>query len=205
MRRGAAQCGFTLIELLVALTLMGLAMALVGGGFWTALAVRERQAEVVEADQRLRVTRDFLREAVRGLTIERAGTAELLILERDTDAAGGQPSDRVLLSTHGGALFGWDASLKGVELRVARDAATGGSALVARVLRPVLGGFVQDTLRLLPEIAALRVRVLDAEGRWRDEWPDASRVPAAVEFHLVPADAAAAEPLAALPLRVRVP
>lgn len=188
--------GFTLIELLVAITLLGLAMSLVGGSLWTAVRVREGQGRVAESEHRARVTREFLRESLRGLALEREGRGELLMLEED---GGG---DRLVYSTYGGRVFGWPATLKGVVLFVDRDPATAPTGLVARVLHPVPGGAVEDTLSLLPDAGSLRVRLRDTDGRWSDGWPDASRAPTAVQLRVEQEDA---DPLATLTLTVRVP
>ncbi|HEX2095193.1 MAG TPA: type II secretion system protein, partial [Longimicrobiaceae bacterium] len=152
MRRAAPEGGFTLIELVVALALTGLAMSLVAGSLWSAVEVRARQAETAEAEHRARVTREFLRETVRGLATERAGRGDLVVL-RPEPAVGGVPSARLVLSTRGGAIFGWDAGLKAVELLVDRDPATPQVGLVARVFRLVPGGAAEDTLSLLPHAA----------------------------------------------------
>ncbi|HEY0155591.1 MAG TPA: prepilin-type N-terminal cleavage/methylation domain-containing protein [Longimicrobium sp.] len=198
------RAGFTLIELVIALALAGLAMALVAGSVRAAVDTGERQTRAVGQEHRARVTREFLREAVRGLAVERAGRGDLVILT--TGGSRERPMDRVVFSTHGGAVFGWESDLKAVQLLVDADPATPESGVVARVLRTVSGAAVEETLTLLPDVTGMRIRMLDAGGEWQDGWPDATRAPAAIEFRFTGGDAEpGVSPLAALPLRVRVP
>lgn len=186
--------GFTLIELIVALTLSGLALALVAGSVWSAVETRVRQAASVDADQRARVTREFLRQAVRGLATERSGRDELIALETGTPP-------RLRLSSRGGAVFGWDADLKQIEIGIDQDPGTRQTGLVARVDRSGTG-VPADTLVLLPEATEFGVRLLDDRGTWQGEWPDRTRVPDAVEFRFAGGGTSRLE---ALPLQVRVP
>lgn len=200
--RGAPR-GFTLIELMVAITIGGTALALVAGSVWATVQTRERQLRVSEEGQRFRVTRDLLREVVRGMAAERTGRAELLVLE-DGRSRGGAPADRLVVASRGGAVLGWDAELKAVELLLDDDPLTPQSGLVARVLRRAgTDAAVEDTVELLPAAARFSVRLLGADGDWRDEWPETALLPAAVEFRF---DAGrAAPPGEELPLVVRVP
>lgn len=185
-----AQAGFTLLELIVALTLGGLAFALVGGSIWSAVETRVRQTARVDADHRARVTREFLREAVRGLAVERAGREPVLALDPGRDPW-------LRLHTRGGAVFGWEPELKRVEIGVDRDSGTRQTGLVARVARDG----AEDTLVLLPEATGLGIRLLDGSGTWRTEWADPTLAPAAVEFGVAGGDGR----LQVLPLQVRVP
>jgi prepilin-type N-terminal cleavage/methylation domain-containing protein len=201
--RGSQRAGFTLIELVVGLALTALAATLVAGSVRAAVDARKRQATAGEAEHRARVTRAFLREAVRGLATERAGLADLVVLAPGADPATG--SDRLVFSTRGGATFGWDADLKAVELLVDRDPATPHTGLVARVLRIEVGAPVEDTLQLVPWATALRVRLMSADGTWQSEWPDRTAAPAGIELRLEVEPGSAADRLLELPLRVRVP
>jgi hypothetical protein len=191
-----------MIELVIALALAGLAMALVGGSVRAAVDTGERQTRAVEQEHRARVTREFVREAVRGLAVERAGRGDLVILTPGGSRE--RPMDRVVFSTHGGAVFGWESDLKAVQLLVDADPATPESGVVARVLRTAGGGAVEETLALLPGVTGMGIRMLDTAGTWHDAWPDATRAPAAIEFRFTGGEPDVST-LAALPLRVRVP
>jgi prepilin-type N-terminal cleavage/methylation domain-containing protein len=197
-----ARAGFTLIELVVGLALTALAATVVAGSVRAAVDARERQATAGEAEHRARVTRAFVREAVRGLATERAGLGDLVVLTPGAETGG---SDRLVFATRGGSTFGWDAELKAVELLVDRDAATPHTGLVARVLRIQAGVPVEDTLTLLPQVSRLRVRLLDGEGIWHGEWPDRTAAPAAMELEFEAEEGSGEDRLLALPLRVRVP
>lgn len=202
MKHTRLAAGFTLIEVLVALALGGLVGAAVAGSVWSAVRARQGQAAAAEAEHRARVTRTFLREVVRGLAVERESRGDLLVLASENKAR--QASDRVLFSTRAGAVFGWDASLKAVELLIDDDPSTPVQGLVARVLRQGPDGVVRDTLSLMPDVAALQVRLLDRERGWVVEWEDPARAPLAVEFRFTSAGPSA-NPLLELPLHARVP
>lgn len=188
--------GFTLIEILVALVLLGLAMSLAGSTLWTAVSIRDGQRKAAEADQQVRVTRDFLRETLGSVVSERAGAGDLFLLEPDGTG------HRLGYTTRGGSGFGWGPAVRAVVLYVDRDPATEGEGLTARVLHPVAGGVHEDTLALVPKAGALRVRLRDASGRWRSEWPDAAAAPSAVEVRLSPAAGQMLPRAASVPLRV---
>jgi prepilin-type N-terminal cleavage/methylation domain-containing protein len=195
-----ARAGFTLIELVIGLTLTALAATLVAGSVRAAIDARERQATAGEAEHRARVTRAFVRETVRGLATERAGLGDLVVLNPGV----AEMADRLVFSTRGGSTFGWDAEIKAVELVVDRDPATRHTGLVARVLRIEAGIPVEDTLSLVPQVSGLRIRLMDAKGVWRGDWPDRTAAPVAFELRFEAEDAGA-DRLLALPLRVRVP
>jgi prepilin-type N-terminal cleavage/methylation domain-containing protein len=195
------RAGFTLIELMIGLALTGLAAALVAGSVGAAIDARERQADAAEAEHRARVARDFVREAVRGLASERAGLGDLVILDSSATRAHG--SDRLVFSTRGGGIFGYDAGLKAVELLVDADPATPQRGLVARVLHVAAGLPVEDTLELAPQVTRLRVRLMDELGSWHGEWPDRTAAPSAFELRFE--NGAGGDRLLELPLRVRVP
>ncbi len=182
----AARRGFSLIELLIAISLLGLISVVTYSAIWTASRSLHAVEQRVEANDELRVTQEFFRQALsqaRGVMAVHEGKMQVVFSGEKQSLSFVAPAP--LQRGHAGGLYRYRFDLQGSD---------GGSHLLRLSHWQYLAGVELD-LEQPPQGETLLLEALEllsfsyygrdkpgADAAWMDEWPRRDTLPQLVRL-----------------------